>query len=448
MLLAAEWVLPVTSEPIRNGAVAVQGDSIKAVGPRDKLLAAFPSEKTVDFGESILMPGLVNAHSHLDYTIMRGLLDRYPFFPWISTLTKLRKGLSDEDMLASARWGAVEAIRSGITALGDAGETGASCRAMSEAGLRGVFYQEVFGFRHDEIAPAMKKLEGRLEALQSVKNNLVRLGISPHAPFTVSPGLFRTIGDYAARHDYPLCIHIAESPEEDLLMSAGTGVFADFINQWGAEWTPPGVSAVGYLDGIGILDRRPLLAHCVHVSEADIAILLQSGAAIAHCPKSNAKFGHGLAPLPAFLSAGLTVGLGSDGVASNNTLDLFDEMRVGLLLQRASQAGFPILTARQMVELATTGGAAALGITSTTGSLEAGKSADLIAVSLGKAHNSPTYDPYSALVYTANQDDVQFTMVAGRVLYEKGRVTSLDEEKLRTVVSNLARKLETAGIGG
>jgi len=442
MLLRARWLLPITSNPIRDGALWVEGQEIRAVGPAHKIVRAHPSQPIADFGEAVILPGLVDAHTHIDYTIMRGFLDGFPFVPWIIrlTVTKYRK-LSAEDIAVSARFGALELIRSGVTTIADTTDTGAAFDAVLESGLRGIIYQELFGLNERAISKTMDALRTKLEAMRQRATDRVRVGISPHAPYTVCAELFRAVTAYALREGYPLCIHSAESPEETELLTRGKGEIAKWLKLRKWFWRPPGLTPVRYLHALGVLDAHPLLAHCVHVDGEEVKILADQDVSIAHCPKSNAKFAHGLAPLPLFLDAGIRVGLGNDSVGSNNIFDMFDEMRFALLVQRAARRRFESLNARRMVELATIGGAKALGLTDRIGSLEPGKRADVIAVDLSRSHCIPAYDPYSALVFAANATDVVFTMVDGHVLYDGNEVRTLDEETLRSAMLKLRDRL-------
>jgi len=442
VLIRARWLLPITAPPISDGAVVVQGPRLAAVGPYAAVRASFPAEPLLDLGHAALLPGFVNAHSHLDYTALRGLLDDLPFLPWIRELTRLRlSAMRDEDLLASARWGAVEAVRSGVTTLADTSASGAACRAMSAAGLRGIAYQETFGLAEADAAAGLARLREGLERLQRWASPLVRPGVHPHAPFTVGPRLFAATVELALREGLPLSVHLAESVLERELLATGTGPLAEFARRLDPTWNPPGLSPVQYLDSLGVLAARPLLAHVVQVDEADVALLARRGATVAHCPKSNAKFGHGIAPLGAFRQAGVAVGLGSDGMASNDVMDPCEEMRAALLLARAQARDFAALDAAEALALATLGGARALGLDDQIGSLEAGKRADLAAVSLAGAHLTPTTDPASVLVFAAHQSDVCFTMVEGVVLFDGAEVKTVDEAEARRQVQALGERL-------
>jgi len=430
-LYLAEWVVPVARPPLRRGGIVVEGERIVAVGGEADLRARFPEAAVRDFGEAALLPGLVNVHAHLELTVLRGMVEDLPFVRWLAALTRLREELSADELRESARAGVLEAIRSGQTTIVDVGATGAGFAALCESGVRGLFFQEVFGVRPEDAEENVRGAIERVRELQSSSPERVRVGLSPHAPYTVSAPLFRRTAEYARAHAVPVCVHIAESRAEVDFVRSGRGEFARIYEQRGLLWRAPGVSPIRYLHDLGVLQLRPLLVHGVHMEGEDIALVAQSGAAVAHCPKSNAKLGHGVAPLPEWMRAGIAVGLGTDGVVSNNTCDLFDEARFGLLLQRAHRASPTLLTAEMMVRLLTLEGARALSLESRIGSLEPGKEADFIVVDLSGAHVQPVDDPLAALVFSVRGSDVRFTAVGGRVLFDGTSVTTLDEERVR-----------------
>ena len=445
MLLRARWVQPIVASPIEDGAVVVRDGEIAAVGPYPALRQAFAVEAARELGNAILLPGFVNAHTHLDYTAMRGLLDDLPFLPWSRELTRLRLlVMGDDDLVASARWGAVEAARSGVTTLADTSSTGAACRALSEVGLRGIAYQETFGLSAADAPAGVAALEEGLERLQRWASPLVQPGVHPHTPFTVGPALFAAAVRVAREGRLPLSVHLAESEMEAEILLHGRGDLVGWMQRWDPGWTPPGLTPVRYLDELGVLEARPLIAHAVQVDESDAAILARAGATVAHCPKSNAKFGHGFAPLGPLRRAAVVVGLGSDGMASNDVMDPFEDMRAAVLVARGQARNFEALTAAEALRLATLGGAEALGLDRLVGSLEVGKRADLTAVSLEGAHLAASSDPHAALVFAAHQTDVRFTMVDGVTLFDGQRVTTIDEPEARRQVESVGRLLREA----
>jgi 5-methylthioadenosine/S-adenosylhomocysteine deaminase len=450
-IYCARWVLPVTSEAIEDGAVAVDGARIVGVGARASVVEKFPSADTEDLGEAVITPGFVNCHSHLELTAMRGFLEpeEGDFFAWLKKVTVSRnERMSAEDIYASAAWGAVEAARAGVTSLGDASDAGASVmRALRDVGLRGTVFSEAFGPDSSLAREQFDKARAKIERLRGGETALVRLGLSPHSPYSVSPPLLEMLARFASDERLPLMIHAAESESERLLMLEGRGPFAESYARRGFTFDSPGVSTVRHLDGTGVLDTRPLLAHCVRVDDADVNLLKERGASVAHCPKSNAKLGHGRAPLAKMLGSGVNVGLGSDSVASNNTCDLLEEARFALLGSRAALdtlGGGRVVEARDALRMMTRGGALALKLEGVAGALEEGSDADLAAVRLDAAHQTPAYEPESALVFSSSARDVLLTVVAGREVFRGGRVTTVDEEELRARVLDLAGRLAGA----
>lgn len=443
LLLTARWLLPVTSPPIPGGAILVANDLILDIGPFDALKTQYPHAQVKDFGAAAILPGLINTHSHLELTVYRGRLE-IPHFPsWIAELVRLkRERLNEDDLLASARLGCLEAIRHGMTTLADTAETPIVAEALIESGLRGIIYQECFGPDPRQVETSIAELEAKLDAhekriAEKSAGSRIRIGISPHAPYTVSGALYRRAALLASARGLDLALHVAESQAERELVESGSGYFAEALARRGIEVSAQGRSTIGYLEDLGVLPAGPLLIHCVTASKDDLALMASRGARIAHCPKSNAKLGHGIAPLDAARRARVITGLGTDSVGSNNTFDLIEEARFAALLQRAAHADASIFPAEEMLRMMTIEGARALRLDAVTGSLEAGKQADLIAIDLGKPHLASASDPATTIVYSASGRDVIFTMVAGRTLYESGQVLSLDESRIT------ARALET-----
>jgi 5-methylthioadenosine/S-adenosylhomocysteine deaminase len=447
-IYSARWVLPVGSAAILGGAVAVEGARVVGVGPRAEVEKRFPSAAVEDFGEAAILPGFVNCHTHLELTAMRGFLEAEEgdFFAWLRRLTIARAlQMTAEDIEASAAWGAVEAAHAGVTCVGDASDAGgAAMKALREVGLRGIVFQEAFGPDESGAREQFDKAREKVERLRGGETALVKLGLSPHAPYTASAPLLEMFARYATDESLPLMMHAAESEAEQQLMLEGRGPFAEGFKARGISFRPPGVSTVRHLAQTGILDARPLLAHCIRVDETDIELIRERGASVAHCPKSNAKLGHGHAPLAAMLRAGVTVGLGSDSVASNNTCDLLEESRFAVLAARAAGetlGGGRMIGAADALRMMTGGGARALRLEHLTGALAEGLEADLVAVRLAAAHQLPVYDAAAALVFASSGRDTLLTVVAGREVFRDGRVTTVDEDALRARVGDVARRL-------
>ncbi|HEY5219668.1 MAG TPA: amidohydrolase family protein [Gemmatimonadaceae bacterium] len=418
----ADWVLPITTPPIRHGTVAVARGRIAYVGTR----TGAPAGEDVELGAAVLMPGLINAHTHLELTVMRGFLEDLEFRSWILRLTMARRDVLTREMLVdSARFGINEGLRGGITTYADTCESGAAFDAMRDRGVRGIVYQEVFGPAPATCDEALAELKVRVDAMQAQHVALVRVGISPHAPYTVSDRLFSATARYAIQAQLPMAIHIAESDAEQRLVAEGLGEFADALVKRGIRVEERARSPIQLLRGLRVLDAQPLLIHCVHADAGDVHAIAASGSSVAHCPASNAKLGHGVAPLTEFLEAGIAVGLGSDSVASNNRMNILSDAWLATLQQRARTHRHDAIPAARALRLATIDGARALGMDGEVGSLETGKSADLAAFPLDE-RLGPMHDVEAAIVFALHGVPAKFVAVAGRVLVSDGVIVDAD----------------------
>ena len=415
----AKWVVPVAAPPIPDGAVVVDGDRIAWVGPFTRA----PAGETRDLGDVALMPGLVNAHCHLELTAMRGFLEGLEFFEWVTRLTMARREvLDDAVMLRSARAGIREGLRAGITTYADTGASGMPMQAMHDMGVRGIAYHEVFGPDPAKSAESLAGLREAVDRLREFASARVRLGVSPHAPYSVSAPLFAAVGEFARDQLLPVAIHCAESAAESAYVLAGAGPFADNQRGRGIDIRARGTTPVAYLETTGILARRPLLIHCVRVDRADIASIAAAGCAVAHCPASNAKLAHGVAPVADMREAGIRVGVGTDSVASNNRMDMLAEARLAALVSRATTQRHDSLPAADVVRMATLDSARALGLDAEIGSLEPGKQADLAAFDLRSPSAHGAADPIAALAFSLTGADAVFTAVAGEPLMSDRRL--------------------------
>ena len=418
----ARWVLPISAAPIENGTVAVSEGRIAYVGARGNA----PPGGDRELGDALLLPGLVNAHTHLELTMMRGFLEDLDFAHWIMRLNKVKRAVLDRDkMLDAARLGVVEGLRAGVTTYADTCDSGVAFDAMIEAGVRGIMYQEVFGPDPAQFEDSVTGLREKMKALRPRQTALVRVGVSPHAPYTVSDPLYTAVAAVAELEGWPIAVHIAESREEDLLVQQASGIFADGLRKRGIDVRKRAASSIELLGTTGVLARRPLLIHCVRLTAADVDRIAATRCAVAHCPISNAKLGHGISPVAELLRANVVVGLGSDSVASNNRMDLLAEARAAALSQRALRADHEAMSARAALHLATLGGARALGIDSEVGSLEPGKSADLAAFPLDTCAQ-PVHDPEAAAIFALPGVPAQLVTVAGRELVRDGQVLNRD----------------------
>jgi cytosine/adenosine deaminase-related metal-dependent hydrolase len=420
MILRAKWVLPVSLEPIEQGEVVVVGDRIAEVRRQTETVSG---DDVRDFGDAILMPGMVNVHAHLEYTGLRGQVKKTPFFAWLRALVELKAQTPPEKWIEFAKQGAAECLVSGITTVSDNTDSGVTVEALAQSGLRGRVYQEVFSLvssqTDEQILEELKeKLDHHDKTLRKWEaSERVSLGISPHATYTVRDSLLRKIAVLSKEQAIPLSIHAAESSSEIALTRSGSGEFADLFHERGIDYTAPRMNPIEYLKTTGIMGERTQLVHCVRAEPHEIQMMAETGCSAAHCPRSNANLLSGIAPLQEMLRLGVRVGLGTDSVVSSGSLDMFEEMRCAMWLQRAGRyASIP--GSKGWVEMATIGGAASLGMETEIGSLEPGKKADLCVVRTSRSAFSGVPDPYTALVSIAYATDVCFTMVDGKKFWD------------------------------
>jgi 5-methylthioadenosine/S-adenosylhomocysteine deaminase len=431
--LRARWVLPMHLPPFENADVIMENGHIAEVRAASRLTP------TVDLGNSAILPGFVNVHAHLEYTVLRGLLEDIAFFPWIRQLNALKQFVTEREWIASATLGAAEMLAAGITTIADACDAGATLSALIASGQRGIVYREVFGIEAEPpVEQTVRLLANKVAEMQSHLARLggegrLQVGISPHAPYTVRPELFRALSEYANTHGLRQTIHLAESMAESALHETGTGAFAEMFTRRGIRWETPQCSPIAHAARCGALDAPTLAVHGVQATEEDVLLLRQKNTALAHCPKSNGKLAAGIAPLSLYRKHGVPVGLGTDSVVSNNNTDMFDEMRHAIFQARVREQQVEALTAREALAMATIGGAEALGLANDIGTLTRGKHADLCVVRLDGLHLCPaTEDSVTeALVYSARASDVALTMVGGAVLYEMGHFPGLDVGRAR-----------------
>jgi cytosine/adenosine deaminase-related metal-dependent hydrolase len=403
-VLSADWVLPIEGPPIEDGAVAIEDGRIAAVGS-----AADLGDGT-RYEDAVLLPAFVNAHSHLEYAVYAGFGDSLTdFAEWIRLHTERKRRIGWEQYVAIARVGAAECLRSGIGTVGDCSFSGAAAVAMDELGLRGIAYLEVFGADPDTALEEFEELRVRAAAHFGER---VALGVSPHAPYSISPAVYHA----CAGLGLPVATHISESESEVRYLLDGGGAWE--MITWLVD--PPGTTGTRLLAREGLLGQNVVAAHCVVVEAHEIALLAEHDVAVAHCPRSNAYVGCGIAPLRELRAAGLRVGIGTDGVSSTPSYDFFDELRTVVMMARARERRPDAMTAAEALELGTLGGARALGLEAEVGSLVPGKRADLAVVSLADSPYSPVEDPAAAVVFGGSPERVLTTFVDGEPRYEKG----------------------------
>jgi len=403
-VVSADWVLPVEGPPIEAGAVAIEGGRITAVGTAAELGAGTRYEGCA------IVPGFVNAHSHLEYAVYAGFGDGQSFGQWISTHVERKRRLERADMEAIARLGAAECLRSGITTVGDLSFSGASAHACAELGLRAIVYLEVFGA---DAADALRQFEDKREYVAPALSERVGLGVSPHAPYTCSTEVYAA----CAALDLPVATHLNESGDELDWLLHGKGPWQPFAEML---VEPDGQSGIRRLAAAGLLGPHLVAAHCVHVDEEELGLLAAHGVGIAHCPRSNALLGCGFAPLAAFRAATPRVGLGTDSPASTPSFDMFEELRAAVMVARAREQRPDALGSAAALELVTLGSARALGLDAELGSIVPGKRADLAVISLDASPYVPWEDPAAAVVFGGSPGRVVATLVDGTTRFERG----------------------------
>jgi 5-methylthioadenosine/S-adenosylhomocysteine deaminase len=405
MIVAPEWLFPVTSPPLHRHALEVENGLISAVRPLRDSDPFVPG--------TALLPGLINAHTHLAYTALRNRFDHLEFFPWIRALTQFKKQMTAEEIAASARLGINECLRAGITTVADMCDMEPALAALAHSPLRGIFYIEVFGVEQDMAEGSWRELQKRYPLLkEQYSSSRLQIGISPHTCYTVRPELYRRIADWAIHDQIPISFHLSESKAEEDFIGKRSGPIFEALQQRTADWVVSANTATSHLETTGIFDAKPLLAHLVRASPDDIRILQKYDVTVAHCPKSNAKFGHGVAPAADLIRNGFRVGLGTDSAASNNRLDLFEEARFGLLQQR-NRYGSGVLSETEMLEMMTIRGAAALRMDHRIGSLEKGKEADMALLRLPSCYATGG-QVLSHVIHNSVASDVLKTYIRGQ----------------------------------
>jgi cytosine/adenosine deaminase-related metal-dependent hydrolase len=441
LIYRARCVLPIDGPPIDNGEVLVIDGEIAAIGQSISLER--PAEPVTDLGNCALLPGFVNTHSHVDYTMSRNAVDGLNFWDWISAVGFSRNRLPDPATIRlSALLGAAELALSGVTTVADCSFTGLAADALASVGQRGIVYFEMFGqSMGTDYAQVFHRKLDEVQQAQSEASSLVKMGISPHAIYTSNRDLLKLCAETCAQLNIPVALHLAETSAETDYSMRGSGPLADWRRSMGYEPMTSGLTPTRYLQDVGLLQSGVSLAHCVHVSEDEIELIASSGASVAHCPRSNAYLGAGIAPLTGFISAGASIGLGTDSAGSCMRLDFFDEMRSALALHRAVPQDASVLTAKGVLELATIGGAAALGLEDRIGTLSVGKRADMIAIDLSRT--LPGEDIHLA-VLSRSPADVRLALVDGVEIVREGKPAGLDIDACR---SELIDRLEHSGIG-
>jgi 5-methylthioadenosine/S-adenosylhomocysteine deaminase len=419
----------------KTGAIAITGNSIVAVGNQDHLVKEFVADQTIDCGGKILMPGLVNAHTHVPMTLLRGLADDLRLDVWLMgyMMPVEREFVSPDFVKLGTQLACAEMIRSGVTTFNDMYYFEEDiARATAAVGMRAVCGQSVMKFPTPDAKFFEESLAMSRDYIQRWKgHDLIVPAVAPHAPYTCTPEILQASAALAVEFDVPLHIHISETALE--------------VENMRREQDMP---VVPYVKKQGLFDAKVIAAHCVHIDEGEIHTLNHYNAGVSHNPSSNLKLASGVAPVKRMLELGLNVGIGTDGPASNNDLDMFEEMRLASFLQKGFTGDPTTLPARDTLLMATRMGANALHIGHITGSLEPGKRADLVLVDIDQLHNSPHFEhdsqgTYAQIVYASKASDVSDVMVNGKWLMTDHNLLSLNESELIKASQEYAHKIDT-----
>lgn len=419
---------------IHDGAIAIRAAQIVAVGTSAAIAAQYESPNTVNCAGQFVMPGLVNAHTHVPMTLLRGLADDLRLDVWLLgyVMPTEREFVTPEFCRLGTRIACAEMIRSGITAFADMYYFESDvAEATAQAGLRGVLGQSVLKFPTPDAESYDNSLKYAEAFIQRWKGHpLITPAIAPHAPYSTTQDILRDCAALARRYDVPILIHIAETKLEQ----------EDSLEAYDETVVP-------WVQKAGLLDAKVLAAHCVHVNRAEMHIMREHDTTVAHCPTSNLKLASGIAPVTEMLEHGLTVGIGTDGPASNNDLDMFEEVRLAAILAKTAANDPTALPARTALLMATRQGAEALFLGDVTGSLEVGKLADVIVVDAGPLHNIPHFkrDPnaiYSRIVYASKSTDVRHVICNGQWLMRDRQLLTLNEAELIPHADTYALKVD------
>jgi len=413
LIIKGKYILPMDDKltVIKDGFVAVLKNKIVAVDAGDEI-KNYQAGETINAGNSIIMPGMINTHTHAAMSYFRGLADDLPLDIWLNQhiWPAEAKYVNADFVKKAGELACLEMLKAGVTSYNDMYFFG---QAMAEPAERANL-RALVGITGIDFKDPGQALKEAVELSKQYKNNeFIKIVLAPHAVYTCSKENLLKIKKAAEAENLRIHIHVSETKKE----------VEDAKQKFGK-------SPVEYLDELGMLSEKVIAAHSVWLSDNDLEIYKNRGVKVAHCPISNMKLASGSAPLKRMLELGITVGLGTDGAASNNTLDLFSDMRACALMHKVNNFDPTAISAKEVVKMATMGGAKAIGMEKEIGSLEVGKKADIITINLNKPHLMPIYDPYSHLVYCVNGEDVENVIVNGKVIMKNREVKTLDEEKI------------------
>lgn len=417
-------------EPIANGAVAVAEGRIAAVGPAEELLELAPTGEVLNAGNCLILPGLVNTHCHLAMTLLRGLADDLPLLEWLENHVwpAERNHMTRETVRLGTELAVAEQLLAGITTTADMYFFGDEVSAvLADAGMRGVIAESLIDMPTPRCATPEEMLDKQRDLLEAYRDHpLITPSVAAHAPYSVSAANLVKEAELAENFEVPMQIHVAETTWE----------VARLLEE-------KGLSPVAYLADLGVLSERTVAVHCVHVSDEDIELLADFEAGVSHNPVSNLKLASGVSPVPQMIDQGVKLGIGTDGAASNNTLDLLRDMQLAALLHKVITRDATALPAHTMLEMATVSGARVLGLDDRIGTLAEGREADLVCVSVNEPHTVPMYDPASHLVFAARSADVRHVMVRGKVLVRDRELLTLDQERIEAQAKEFSESIRT-----
>ena len=420
-------ILPINNlKVVKKGLIAVKDRNISYVGDAANA-PKIKSENTLEGNGKLAIPGLINCHTHLAMTLFRGLAEDITLEKWLSdTIWPLEAKLTSKDVYAGSLLGCLEMVKNGVTCFSDMYFFEHKvAEAVEMAGLRAVLASGIIEAGDLERGEKMlREAVDFAEEYNGYADGRVTTLLGPHTAFTCSEELLAKVREKASQADLGIHIHVAESKE-----------MAEKVRE---EF---GFSEVGLLENLGFLSHDVLAAHCIHLTREDMAVLAKRGVKVAHNPAANLKLAQGVAKVKELIDAGVTVGLGTDGAASNNSLDMFESMKVAALLQKTSYGDATVLPSMKVLEMATIRGAEALGLERKIGSLEVGKRADIILVDLKKPNLTPLHDLCASLVYSARGCDVDSVIVDGEVVMENREVKTLDEEEVMEKAKDAAFSL-------
>ena len=433
LILSGKYLLPGSKQSamLRDGAIAITGDTITAIGSQEEIQASYTAAQTLHTEHGLIMPGLVNTHTHAPMALFRGLADDLPLMTWLEKhIFPVESSWTPEMIFDATRLSLAEMIKSGTTSFCDMYLFSKEVARATEAADMRAWIGEVL---YDFPSPCYGELENGFAYVDDLFSHyqnhpLISITADPHAVYTCSPDLLTRLGQVAQDHDALYVIHLSENEAE----------VTTCMERYNCR--PP-----QHLDALGLLSPNTLAAHCVMLTDEEINLFAKQGASVSHCVESNMKLASGCAPVTKMLDAGIKVGIGTDGAASNNDVDMFAEMDAVAKIQKVMTMDPTAMNAEQTLHAATLGGAATLSAAQEIGSLEVGKKADCIVLNMDQPHLTPLYNIPSHLVYAARGADVVHSVIGGKVVMEDRKLLTIDEEELLSTIRSLGEKIASHG---